>query len=186
MAALGWKVGQTEQEINGWRVYRGELSMHLTQLANAGKRGKKVPVLTLWASVDGAIDTIACAVLVLIQESPDVATLSARLSEMAAVSGVGFESYEERGIDISPSEPSELVIRGDGVEVIASMTEFSVVDLRDTDNQTTLMQRSKVMARRFYAWAQQHTALLSSGSFSAVWNEMRAAGIAAHCFCAVD
>jgi hypothetical protein len=42
----GLQVGQT-REIHGWRVHRYASALRITELANAGKRGKKVAEITL-------------------------------------------------------------------------------------------------------------------------------------------
>lgn len=81
---------------------------------------------------------------------------------------------------------SELRLRGRGVSVRANAETFAVVDITDTDNEQTFMQKTPAAARRFYKWAQLNRELLESGSFSAVWGAVQAAGIATHCFCAVD
>lgn len=84
------------------------------------------------------------------------------------------------------AEVTKLSLRGQGVAVTATGTEFAVLDVTDADNEQTFIQKTPTAARRFYKWAQANRELLESGSFSAVWGAVREAGIATHCFCAVD
>lgn len=84
----------------------------------------------------------------------------------------------------APVEP--LLIQGANVRVRADGEDWAVLDLRDVDNEDTMIQRGARSVRAFYRWAVAHRAELGTMTFSQVRDVLKAEGIAYHRFYAMD
>lgn len=175
-----------EAEVKGWRINRGSMSIRLTNLEGAGKRGKRVEVMTMFSLRVEVTDALVDAVVAMVKRAKDVADVRAGLIALAAQNGMEFEEYEDRGIDVRPAGAGPIRIRGENVSVHATLEHFGVQDAHDFQNRTTFMQVTKADARKFYDWASKHKGLLETASFSQIKNAVEGAGIKIRIFSAMD
>lgn len=172
-----------------YRVCRS--SVTVTELANAGKRGKEVRSFTLY-DVDMIRDpklayNFECWLETLpMRPSYEDARLSAKLA--AANGGPKFDERTLRGIDVVPPGKPKLVVEGQGFYLEAEWNTFMLRDTTDPNNEPTVIPKSdqKKGPQIFYAWVEKNRAALTGMTFSSVWEQMAPLGVKGHFYCAVD
>lgn len=173
------RVGQTVV-VGGWRVQRFMTSVRMTDITNAGKRGKRCAEFALYDHTGaGPWESLALEAVY----SARVGRVPAFVAEASEI--VSVETRSLRGVDVEPDAPA-VNVRGMHVSVRASALEFVVEDARDIHNETTMMGTDRTGAKRFYAWARENAEALRGMSFSEVFSACRSLGIKTHTWCAVD
>lgn len=168
-------VGQTLQS-DKWRIHRYMTSLRITDLTNAGKRGKKVTELVL--------------------TNPDENLIRKVLA--AAKSGVSLESMKEilpaepmvttyRGIDVEPAETEHVGVTGKDFSLSASPTDFTIAE--NDVNMTRIippMTAPKTATKKFYEWAKANRNKIAAMDTGDLRQALRQAGIRYHQYCAMD
>jgi hypothetical protein len=205
-AAAGLAVGETVER-NGLRMQRFRPSLRVTDLTNAGKRGKTCPQFALFNLDYGVQDAkqIAAveATLKAIVKAPTYAKAVALAREVAAKDsrrGMAFASLEEhplRGVDVLPvagGKGATIKIETTTFSLEASVTDFTVTEKPrpGTDGQDTTMiippsyGAKKTAIKAFYGWVQANQADIKRMTFRALNQAMGDAKLAYHGFSTMD
>lgn len=172
-------------EVAGYRVHRFTTSLRVTELANAGKRGKRCRE---WSVIERSFGPLTCgeslSLEIIMCARRGVAHVERALSE-AAECGYVVEARELRGVDVTPAS-SRVRVVGMHVVVDADAESFTVRDADDVANETTIMGRTRTATKRFLAWAHANRDALRGMYFRDVLAACRADGIDVHQWCAVD
>ena len=187
-----------ERVVGGWKIYVGHFGLQVTEITNAGRKGKKCAKFSVcgegwnddlaWASIGTDLSVIA---------QSKTLTADAMEEEIKGISAKayakcrGSESWgvmmsyrnELRGIDV-PLAPivvhnKTMYLEADGVDVL-------VRNLTDQHNEPTTIITKKNDARKFYDYVSAHSANLSEMTYHQVTSLMLNMGLKIHSYCAVD
>ena len=169
-------------ERNGPRVEVRHSWVYVTELANAGKRGKDVRVLR--ACVENEADPSGVAATLAESDSWDIAC------EIAQMSGLLTETAEERGIDVPPSGFERLTFNDAEWYMTVGWNELRIACLLDHHNEPRgyVTKRSWVAkVRKWAATDAGREALKNARSMYAVCAAIfDATGVRVHTYCAMD
>lgn len=191
----GWPIGVGEtREIHGMRVHLFRGSLRVTDLANAGKRGKTCGELTVsWWEGNDEADRYARELVRRIVAAPtySAALAVARAGATRDLPGGGVQVDERplKGVHVAPGGFEEINVRGPHVAVSAGRFEFSISDLDDRNNEPRCISGSRAGQRevaRFYTWAKANRAKIPSMTMDDVMEAMEKIGVRCHYFCGVD
>jgi len=182
------QIGQTI-ETNGLRFHRYDSSFHVTELMNAGKRGKKVREFCLnkWSINQTERD-------VLLNAACDISEVTTYDGALTAAKMTGIELTERtlRGIDVEPasgSENSEFGFSNESVSVSCSIRTFCVRDVKDIWNESTVIpsgHNGKSGPAKFHKWLRANLDAARTMTFNGISEKMSELGIKTHFYCAVD
>lgn len=174
-------VGQTTI-VGGWRIHRFASVLRATELANAGKRGKRCAEWTVGdhSARCAPFESMALEMIAAARRGHMTRTMG----EMRDA-GFTVESQELRGVDVVPVHEAVRIV-GMHVVVDADLDGFTVRNADDPINETTAMGRTKSATRRFYAWASANREALRGMLFGDVYEACRGQGIELHTWCAMD
>ena len=180
------------------RAHRFRDSLRVTDLTNAGKRGKSVSQFALYdirepASYDvsesygelvSAIrrDTVKFGALLMMAKE------IARLGEGDSTAPK-IEVSAYKGVDVKPAGFSTIVVAGKFVHVQADYGDFHVRDTKDQNNLPTCIPAIKGGKKDilvFHRWVTDNRDRIDTMTFSEVLSGMSDAGIRYHYYCAVD
>ena len=183
-------------ERQDYRIHRYVDSLHLTDLTNAGKRGKKVQ--ELWVSWwrgsvgEGNLLSMLHDWFEFATRAPSfkalAATIETGLSELKS-EGTSVESgwNTHRGVDVMPGGFKKLTIHTDEFYLSAEYDGFRVKDMQDRYNEPTCISRGgKKDIKQFYRWVKDNESKLKRMTFQDVIRSMRDEGIDYHYYCAMD
>lgn len=184
-------IGETF-ETPTWRVHRYAISVCVTHLVNAGKRGKtcerftigepsKVTVLTPATSADIALRMACLAV-----DGVGVEEMAVEAEMLAKGSQASFDRMSYGSYSVTPAGIRTLVVDGAHVRVRADYADWSVQDKDDANNEPTLIPLKNKDRKPFYAWALKNEKALKTMRFREVMSAMRADGLGYHYYLAVD
>jgi hypothetical protein len=193
-------LGETRDQ-GSIRIHRWSNGFEVTELANAGKRGKRCASLRVFAGgynvphapADGAgWDAYGESFAML----SSMAEVKAFLADVLArfPSSIRFSISEKRGIDVAPAGKTRINLRkqfpdGTIVEVDAepgtfSVTNSVVIDARDEHGRpkaahgfrqdTHYYATNKSGAQKFYAWVEKHMLTaqnMTIADFRRLWDE---------------
>jgi hypothetical protein len=184
------RIGDT-RESGALRIHRYRESLRLTDLTNAGKRGKSVRTICLHPSLrpsspaDALLElldrvsesvlkhtTLDAALEALSHDLPDATQwLSARL---------------ERGVDVTPAGFLVLTVRTSHIDVEADYASFRIRDLTDPLNEPTTIHSGRKGSMAFYRWVSAVADDLHEVRYSEVLRHLRRLDIPHHSYCAID
>ena len=194
----GLDVGKTI-ESGSIRIHRYRSSIVVTDLTNAGKRGKKCDEIAAY-DLDYVEDGAAWAV----EDMADGIMKSRSYREAKKIIEKGMDEIKEasegyfrvkidershKGVDVAPAGFSKIEINGKHVYVKADYDSFVVRDKDDRFNEPTCIpssRGSKTSVKMFYRWATDNENLIKRGTFGDVLHSMNKAGISYHQYCAMD
>ena len=190
----GLAIGQTI-ETPVLRVHRYSGSISVTDLTNAGKRGKMVDDFTLYdldwiedPSVKGIVEKFAS----------QLGTMKSYRSALVMAKGLvaaarrmgssrpNIEEHKQKGVRVRPVGSPEIVINTSYIVGYADGQRFSVKDKGDPMNEPTIMQRGKQSASQFYKWIRKNDKRVNSMNFSDIRNALNKEKIDYHYYCAMD
>lgn len=191
-------------ENNMFRAHRNMFSILVTDLTNAGKRGKDVVqfALTDLDYVKNRDDSSNVEMNARIKKFID--TLPAQrsfASAMAAAESIADDVpsmgliapkfYKEvlRGVDVAPPGFKPFKVEGEFVIVEADYTSFMVRDKTDMDNEPTCIPSTrggKSDVKAFFRWVRDNVAAIKNMRFHDVLDGMNKNDIKHHTFCAID
>jgi len=194
----GLAIGQTI-ETDRFRIHRFGGSIRVTDLANAGKRGKMVDEFALY-DIDYVRDS---KILRLIEQFAKVVhraksyKMALKMAEgivseadrLGVLGSPKIEKHQYKGVRVAAPGFKPIVINTPYISVNADSDHFSVRDNVDRNNEPTLIAptRGKVTAiKKFHEWARKNRRKLERMTFSEVSGALRKAGIDTHYFCAMD
>jgi hypothetical protein len=175
-----------------WRVHRYAGSVVVTDLANAGKRGKKCREIVVydidWKRLPVSADSIAKTFVDLAKRNKSVKDMEKAAQEFKDV-GANMSVRDQRGIDVKPGGFETLTIHGDNVFIEAEYDSFRVKNLQDKFNEPTCIpaiKGGKKSIPQFYRWVKDNQSKIKKMTFSEVLKGMDREGIKYHQFCAMD
>ena len=182
-------------ERNDYRIHRFADSLRLTDLTNAGKRGKKVQQLwvTWWRGnmeegplLEHLQNWFEFATRARSYKAM-AATIETGLSELAS-DGVSIESgYNTlRGVDVTPAGFSDIEIHTADIYLKAEHNSFVVKDMKDRANEPTCYARGKKSILVFYRWVKDNEQAIKRMTFREVLKGMEGAGVQYNQYCAMD
>jgi len=193
----GLAVGETVER-EGLRLHRFRPSLRVTDLANAGKRGKSCPQFALYdldyAFQDAKAAAAVSAALKAIAKAPTYAKAVAIAKDAAAPKGkggVGFQEHMLRGIDVEPAagaSGAKIVIKAPTFDLEASSTGFSVSDTQmdGTNIIPPVGGAKKTAIKAFYAWVQAHQGEIEKMDYRHLRSVLTKAGLAFHQYSTMD
>jgi len=174
-------------ETSTWRVLRGALSIRVTHITNAGKRGKRCAEYTLYlesCGSDAALDPITEIVRAKAEREVDPAEMLVVMT-MCKSNAIGLQVSELRGVDVTkPGEKVEII--GRAVKVRASTQGFAVANRLDVMNEETMIQVDRSGPVKVLAWVKANVKALESMTFADVTEALRSMGVNYHYHCAID
>jgi hypothetical protein len=181
-------VGRTWENEN-WRIHRYADSITITELRDAGKRGKKVKVISLYGGVRSLpMESMAMEMVMLGKRDESYARMLQAAKEAAEI-GFGLSEREERGVDVAPGNFGPLDIRGKHVHVQVGWKDFSVKNTDDKYNEETCIPAMKGGLKAipaFYRWVSDNRAKIEGMVFTEVLKAMEDLGVPYHQYCAMD
>lgn len=182
-SALG--VGETA-EIGHFRIHRLSTAVRITDLTNAGKRGKKVEEVAVYGFVDERKgEAISAVALALALRGASLTRVEKNLALAAADAGVLTERTAYRGIDVRP-RGAKFELQGAFLKVDADPTHVLIgyrSDPRSTLSDYYLCSvREKRFVRPTYEWLVQHREQIKRWKFRELYEALRA-DVGAHLDC---
>lgn len=190
----GLAIGQT-LETPVLRVHRYSGSISVTDLTNAGKRGKMVDDFTLYdlqwtedPAVRGLVEKFASQLSTM--KSYRSALVMAK-GLVAAARRMGssrpnIEEHKQKGVRVRPVGSPEITINTSYIYGYADGQQFTVRDKKDLANEPTIMQRGKRSASQFYKWIRKNEKRVNSMDFRDIINALKKEKIDYHHYCAMD
>lgn len=172
------------------RAHQFRNSIHVWDLTNAGKRGKKVDKLTIMASrfadpkmLDNHMKAIKVA--------GDFRGVVKLFKDLEYDYPNDFELHfgTERGVDVTPAGFKPIKIKTQDLYIEADYNDFRVRDLNDPYNEPTCIpaiQGGKRDVKLFYRWVKDNESKIRGMEFSDVVSAMRKNKIKYHQYCAMD
>lgn len=179
------------------RVKSWRSAIQVTDLENAGKRGKSVRQFSLY-NIDYIRDRqptfsyVYNFYLTLPKPTYDQALEWAKaISKDAQSRNIGVEIQEKtlRGVDVAPSGFEPISIAEKHFNLSVDNKEFVIHDLDDPRNEPTaisLDRHGKRNVKKLYDWALKNKTKLAGKTFNDVTRMLREAGINYHYYCAMD
>lgn len=197
-------VGQTLVAGNN-RIHRFGSSIRVTDLTNAGKRGKMVDEFALYdldyvddPSMKKDIAKFASMIsggvtykkaLALAKSVVDIANRVANKSDKF-LSTPKIEENKMKGVDVAPADMGKIIIDGQNVTFRADMVDgFSVRDKTDQNEQTMMTPvygAKKKSIKKAYAWAVANKDFIKKATFQQIRKEFKNNNIDSHYYLAVD
>jgi hypothetical protein len=166
-----------------WRVHRYADAIEITQLENAGKRGKKC--MTFYLSGGTTIESTSDEFMMLGKRGADFGRMQQAFKEALETGWQGRESWL-RGVDVKPGAFKELIVRGAHVTVIAGYDQYSIEDINDENNAPTCIARGKKSVGQFYRWVKDNARAIQSMTYNDILQALGREGIDHHDYCAMD
>lgn len=173
------------------RIHRFRESFRITDLTNAGKRGKRCRELavimgygpTRPANFDGYANAIQH------EHSYDAILRLFKDILVDFPGGIELHETEERGVDVLPGgfKPIALDLPNFSIEV--ALKDFVIRDKKDTDNLPTCIPAAKGGLREIpvlYRWVQENQSKMAHLTFGEMEKVLEQLGVKYHYYCAMD
>jgi len=197
--AAGLSVGQTIEN-GSVRIHRYRPSVEITDLTNAGKRGKRCKVLSVYdldrmEAAEGLVEDMMddlSRVKNYAQAERIVGKFMDEVEELADGGYVSIKTDERlaRGVDVAPGDFKPIRINGQHVSVEADYNDFVIRDKDDHFNEPTCIPTvhgpKRTSVKMFYRWVMDNENWLRRATFREVMQSLMKAGIPFHQYCAVD
>lgn len=183
--ALGLGPGSGfENERSMLRIHRYMDSIRVTDLTNAGKRGKKVDEFAVYdldyATDKGAVDRLAAQL---------AKSGGYRLALSLAQSWVEYyddhkifphpkiNQIQLRGVDVTPAGFKPIKIETPHVSIEADYKDWHVYDKYDRNNEPACAANGNKSVKQFYRWVQDNQSRLKSMPFRDIVKALMSEGI---------
>jgi len=177
-------IGETI-EVGDLRIHRYRPTVEVTDLTNAGKRGKKVSIISFESDWE---DRDENRIEDLIEALVKLKDFSAA-EKLIKGANVKFFEHQMRGVDIKPKGFKRIEIHTKELYIKADYNSFTIKDMTDMHNEPTCipaMKGPKTSVNQFYRWITDNQSYSQSMTYHEVLNELRKMGIDYHEYCAVD
>lgn len=189
-------IGSTVEH-GGMRIHRFAPSVEVTDLANAGKRGKRVEQFSLYRESargsDNDLDPVVNELMGARSFAQALAIAKAWAGKQGDQIGYRMQQSTARGVDVegpAGTENAKISIETPEFSLEATQREFSVSDKRDRNNEPCIIMPSSgpkaTAAKAFYQWVRAHQEEIRGMRFDALVRAVHDAGIKYHYFCAMD
>lgn len=183
------------------RIHRYTSSVRITDLTNAGKRGKRCGEITLWdldyirdeevlRDLDGLLSHLA--------DSPTYQAAANRIRGFVTAvemfhPEIGIppkiEESELRGVDVTPAGFAPVVIKTRNFDLKSDYNDFSIRSNTDKYNLPACIPASKggkEDIKVFYRWVSDNRDAIERMTYEEVLSGMRTQGIRYHDYCRMD
>jgi hypothetical protein len=178
------EIGTTWQ--NGtYRIHRYAGSIRVTDIRNAGRRGKRCQQLGVWDDMIAKHEHLADTLSSLLVAGAECGASIAEMAQACADAGLtGYEVQDLRSVDV---EPTELSVTGRHVRVTATDLDVCIRDLDDRMNEPTAIARKRSDAKKVHGWVRRNLVRVNESTFRELINTIRSeCGVSLHQWCAVD
>lgn len=186
------QMGQTV-EVGSVRIHRFRESVKITDLTNAGLRGKKVEEMVVsirgYSNTEEQLEEVMWAIEGAKSFDRIFTILTKDFPELQPETDLNITRTTLRGVDVVPGGFSPVVVVGDKVQVEVGYKTFVVKDLEDQDNMPTCIPSAKGGIKEiplFYRWVRDNEAKIKKMSFSEIQCQMDILGVRSHFYCAMD
>jgi hypothetical protein len=179
------------------RAHRFASSIKVTDLQNAGKRGKKVDRFALYdldyigdrQPTSTNLHAFECSLSKL--DYKTAKKWAKAIVEDAALHHhhIGFEADTERGVDVEPAGFKKIEILEKHFHIDADNKGFSISDLDDHQNETraiSLDRFGKKNPKKFYEWVSKNKDKIVGKTFFGLLHMMEKENIDYHTYCGMD
>lgn len=193
----GLDIGKTVEN-DAIRAHRYSSAIRVTELLNAGKRGKKVDEFALYdldriqdPKMSKLIDQFA-AMIPRTKNYKKLLAVAEGLMKTAKDTGQINPKIEKnvlRGVDVAPGGFKKVEINTPNLYGRAESDSFSVRDKKDTNNDPTIMTPKKgkdTAVKKFYKWISENESKWKSMSFEELRRALKKAGIEYHYYMGMD
>jgi hypothetical protein len=186
-------VGKTIE--NGMvRIHRYRASIHVWDLTNAGKRGKKVERLTIMPALHmdhGEEERFMNNISTMIEGYGTLGSIVGTLKDYLRdhPQDLALHTHFERGVDVAPGGFKPIKIETDHISIEVGYKEFVVKNKDDRDNEPTCIPAVEGGLRGipvFYRWVKDNEDSIKQMRYHDVIDEMSKLGIPKHMYCAMD
>lgn len=193
-------IGQTIEN-KGVRIHRYASSIRVTDLTNAGRRGKMVDQFALYdldytkdRETQKAVEQFAR----MIDHVKDYKTALKMAKGLVAfgqnrkgnLTTPKISESKLKGVRVAPGGFKPIVVESPYLSITADSDSFRVRNKEDTYNEGTLTSsfrgKKKTAVKKFYDWAVKNERRLKSMDFSDVLNALKKNGIDYHQYSAMD
>ena len=180
-------------EVGDVRIHRYSDNFTITDLTFAGKRGKKVQVMSISPSYyykgkpEDWMENMSKALVEYRKYDQVKAFIKDLLHDFPGE--INIEERSERGVDVTPGGFRPLHVTGKGVKIEVDYKDFSVVNVDDQFNLPTCIpaiQGGLKSIPVFYRWVQDNMSAIKSMSFQDVLKAMDSLDVKYHQYCAID
>jgi hypothetical protein len=183
-----------EDEKKLMRYHRYMSSLRVTDLTNAGKRGKNVDQFALYDLDMGGdpkeVDAIVAKIVRAKTYKEALKLAKDWLKKDSEVTGFAkIQETTEKGVRVTPAGFKELKIDGDNIYIESGYTTFVLRDKVDKTNEPTCIpaaKGSKTSVKAFYAWAKENLPKLKKMTYQQALKSLSKAGVKYHDYCAMD
>ena len=178
-------------ETEKWRVHRYASAVVITDLTNAGKRGKKVKEYSLYDLDYQHIvnpNDVAAEFEKLAKKNVSPTQMERAINARKEM-GIHIQIQDLRGVDVTPGGFKPVVIDGKNVYIEAEYSTFRVKDKVDQYNLPTCIpaiKGGKKSIPQFYRWVKDNESKLKNMTFQQVLKAMDSEQIQYHQYCAMD
>jgi predicted small metal-binding protein len=185
--ALG--IGETV-ELGSVRIHRYAEHIVVTDLTNAGKRGKKCKELTVsggWKASKDEMDVVAK----MVGHMRDYGKVKETIEKHMKETGVELTLRETdlRGVDVLPYGFRPLDFHGQHVDVTVSLKDFAVRNIDDQANLPTCIPAVKGSPGdipAFFRWVKDNPDKVQKATYADMLDVLKQLGVHTHQYCAVD
>jgi hypothetical protein len=189
-------IGKT-LEVGNLRIHRFRSSIRVTDITNAGKRGKKVDEFTLY-DLDYVKDKKALKAIDDFASYIHKAKSYKQARQMAKEVANEYSSVpmapkfgetQHRGVDVAPANFEKIHITTPNIEVDVNHDDFLIKDLRDPMNEPRTMaspSAKKTSVQKMRIFVGKNRESIKRMSYGDLLKAMGREGIRFHSWCAVD
>jgi hypothetical protein len=197
LISAGLPVGETIER-DALRTHRYRSSVEITDLTDAGRRGKRCRQCVVYDldyamnDAGGPIEDMMDALYRARTYEEAVRAVDRGVEAINSVSRYTVKKDERilRAVDVAPGGFAPVEINGEHVYIKADFDSFTVKDKDDMHNEPTCIPSvrgpQKTSVKMFYRWVTDNRNWIPRATFHEVTNSMSKAGIPYHYFCAVD
>ena len=184
-----------EVEIQNWRIHRYSDVLTITDLTNAGKRGKKVQSISISEDFgDGSYQFLSDAAEDAIRFAKQGWTFDRMkdffTQDLDLLHGrITTYIQEKRGVDVIPAGFAPIVIKTNEFYLEVTLKDFRLRDLRDQHNdpmQIPAIKGGKKDIPVFYRWVKDNEAAVRRLDFNGIQKAMDTLGIRTHSYFGLD
>lgn len=178
----------TTYESTTWRIHRYNDSIALWSLRNAGKRGKKV---TQWAILpsykhDTPFESLCFELKLWADRGATEERMAHVLDQMESSLQIRLDKRLERGIDVLPANTQTIRVETKNLRAEFSPLEFSLRHVKDVENETTTLSKSRRGLKELYTWVVANRAIVETMTYAEMRDRILSMGISIHEYCAMD
>jgi hypothetical protein len=181
-------VGETIE--NGMiRVHRYRDVIHVWDLTNAGKRGKRVERVSIESKhISSASASLLNEIGDKLERCNDLGQVKKILSDYSP-GQIDIGSYFEKSVDVAPAGFKEISIHTPHVFIEVEYKSFTVKNLDDRYNEPTCIPAIHGGLRSipvFYRWVQDNRDAINRMDYHQILEQMDTLGVRYHSYCAMD